>query len=260
MKIALFQSDIDWCNKKENFVVAKKKIKEASNQNCSAVFFPEMSFTGFTMNINVSKEKNGETIEIMKSLAKENNIAVGFGYVKDCGEKCENHYAVVDSCGKVISDYAKIHPFSAGYESEYFVGGNRLTKYKIDGMNFSTFICYDLRFPEIFQAVREDTDVIVVPANWPRSRSHHFKTLLQARAIETECYVLGINCVGVHDDIYYSGDTMAINPYGEVIKCVSNIQDLLVVNINNDVYEYREKLNTNKDRRPDLYKKFLYEC
>ena len=192
------------------------------------------------------------------AFAKENKIAVGFGYVKDLGSKCENHYAVVNSNGEVISDYAKIHPFSAGYESEYFVGGSEITKYKINGMNFSTFICYDLRFPEIFQAVREDSDIIVVPANWPRSRSEHFKTLLKARAIETECYVLGINCVGVHDDTYYSGDTMAINPFGEVIKCVSNIQDLLVVNINNDVAEYREKLNTNKDRRPDLYKKFLY--
>ena len=258
MKIALFQSDIDWCNKKENYVVAKKKISEASALGCEVIFFPEMSFTGFTMNINVSKEKNNETIEYIKPLAKENNIAVGFGYVKDLGSKCENHYAVVDSSGEVISDYAKIHPFSAGYESEYFVGGSEITKYKINGMNFSTFICYDLRFPEIFQAVRKDSDIIVVPANWPRSRSVHWKTLLKARAIETECYVLGINCVGVHDDTYYSGDTMAINPFCEVIKCVSNIQDLLVVNINNDVAEYREKLNTNKDRRPDLYKKFLY--
>ena len=99
--------------------------------------------------------------------------------------------------------------------------------------------------------------MIVVPANWPKSRSHHWKTLLQARAIESQCYVLGVNCVGVHDEIYYSGDTMAVDPNGEIIAVRSNIQDLLVVDINNDAYLYREKFDVRSDRKPTLYKTLL---
>ena len=256
MKIALFQSDIDWCNKKENLRVAQIKIKEAKKSECSVIFFPEMSFTGFSMNIELTKESKGETISLMQTLAVENEIAIGFGYVKDLGDVCENHYAVVDKQGKVISDFAKIHPFSAGYEDEKFVGGNKLTKYKIEGMRFSTFVCYDLRFPEVFLAVSEDTDIIVVPANWPKSRSEQWKTMLKSRAIENQCYILGVNCVGVHDELYYSGDSMAVNPEGQVLKMTSNIQDLMIVEINNDVYEYRQKLNVRQDRKPELYKSF----
>lgn len=257
MRIGLFQSDIDWCNKEYNLAVAEKKIREAKEHNCRIIFFPEMSFTGFSMDTERTKESDNFTINLMSDIAKRENIAVGFGYVKDCGNYCENRYAVVDRDGKLISDYAKIHPFSYGYEGEKFKGGNKLTQYVIDGMIFSTFICYDLRFPEIFQGLKNVPDVIVVPANWPKSRSHHWKTLLQARAIESQCYVLGVNCVGVHDETYYSGDTMAVDPNGEILSVRSNIQDLLIVDINNDAYLYREKFDVRSDRKPELYRTLL---
>ncbi len=257
MKIAMFQSDIDWCNKEQNIKVGKIKIEEAKKAGCSVIFFPEMSFTGFSMNTENTKEKNGETISVMQEIAKENKIAVGFGYVKDCTDFCENHYAVVDNEGKVISDYTKIHPFSAGYEDKNFKGGNSLTSYKIEGINFSTFICYDLRFPEIFQAVSNKAEIIAVPANWPKNRSQQWRILLRARAIETSCCVLGINCVGVHDEIYYSGNSMAVNPKGDIITERSNIQDLLITEINMDEIRLsNENINTQKDRKPQLYKTF----
>ncbi len=257
MKIALFQSDIEWCNKEKNFAVAREKVKEAKNKGCSVIFFPEMSFTGFSMATEVTAESDTKTLDFVTSLAKEYSIYIGFGYVKKVNGKCENHYCVVDYRGEVISDYTKIHPFSAGYENENFVGGNSITHYRIEGINFSTFICYDLRFPEVFSAVGDRAEVIVVPANWPKSRSHHWKTLLKARAIENQCYILGVNCVGVHDDIYYSGDTMAVNPDGEVIAERSNIQDLLIVEINKDANTYREKFDSRTDRRPELYKTLM---
>lgn len=257
MKIALFQSDINWDDKAYNYCVARDKIREASKNGCRCIFFPEMSFTGFNMDTQRTKESNNETIDFIKPLAMKNNISVGFGYVKEAGDKCQNRYAVISEKGEIISDYCKIHPFTYGYETENFVSGNSLTEYRIDGMNFSTFICYDLRFPEIFQGLKGRADVIVVPANWPKNRSHHWKTLLQARAIENQCYMLGVNCVGVHNEVYYSGDTMAVNPYGEIIDIRSNIQDLLIVNIENDVWQYREKFNSLNDRKPHLYKELL---
>ncbi len=257
MKIAMFQSDIEWCDKEKNYKVAETKVKEAKNSGCSVIFFPEMSFTGFSMETNLTAEGDSQTVDFVVSLAKQYSIHIGFGYVKKNNDKCENHYAVADCKGDIISDYIKIHPFSAGYENEHFVGGSSVTRYRIEGINFSTFICYDLRFPEVFQSVGDTAEVIVVPANWPKSRSHHWKTLLKARAIENQCYVLGINCVGVHDNIYYSGDTMAVNPDGQVIAERSNIQDLLIVEINKDTCLYREMLDTRLDRRPKLYKELL---
>lgn len=256
MKVALFQSDIEWCNKEKNFSVAKEKIKEAKEKGCSVIFFPEMSFTGFSMATELTAEDDRKTLDYISSLAKEYKMYIGFGYVKK-NEKCENHYAVVDYKGNVISDYIKIHPFSAGYENEHFVGGTDVTRYRIEGINFSTFICYDLRFPEIFSAVSNTAEVIVIPANWPKSRSHHWKTLLKARSIENQCYILGVNCVGVHDDIYYSGDTMAVNPDGEILAERSNIQDLVIVEINKDTDTFKEKFDSRLDRRPELYKEIL---
>ena len=82
MKIALFQSDIEWCNKEKNFAVAREKVKEAKNKGCSVIFFPEMSFTGFSMATEVTAESDTKTLDFVTSLAKEYSIYIGFGYVK----------------------------------------------------------------------------------------------------------------------------------------------------------------------------------
>ena len=152
MRIALAQTAIIWEDKEQNFKKAEEQIKDAVNHNTEAIFFPEMSFTGFSMNTDATKESGDGTVRRMQSIAGQYRMAAGFGWVRDCGGKCENHYTVVDRSGKIISDYVKLHPFSYSGEHLQFRGGDTLSYFSLYGIACSTFICYDLRFPEIFQA------------------------------------------------------------------------------------------------------------
>lgn len=256
MKIALYQMQILWEDKKANLGKLEKQLKAASEQKVELILLPEMSYTGFSMNTEVTKEEGifGASVAETARLARKYRIAVGFGWVKACGEKCENHYTVVNKDGEVISDYAKLHPFSYSGEDEKFYGGERLTAFSLEGIPFSGFICYDLRFPEIFQRVSESAHVIMVPANWPARRSHHWKALLQARAIENQVYLLGINCVGMMDGLYYSGDSCVISPDGQILCELHDEEGILICDLSDDVMQYRSTFPVKQDRREVLYR------
>lgn len=257
MKIALAQTEIIWEDKKQNYSNAEKIIKGVSSENADIVFFPEMSFTGFSMNTEVTKENKSVTIEYCQNIAKKCKIAIGFGWVKDCGEKCENHYTVVNEAGKIISDYAKIHPFSFSDENKFFRGGSSLAKFEFDKVKFSTFICYDLRFPEIFQAVSNDVSVIIVPANWPESRSEHWKCLLKARAIENQVYLIAVNCVGNVGGIRYSGDSCIIDPDGKIQYIISDKPGTYIFDFSDDTDKYRLDFPMKQDRKEKFYQQLI---
>ncbi len=244
---------IAWENKLANLAKLEEQLKVACEKQADILLLPEMSFTGFSMNTDMTKEEKQETVERVSALAKKYRVAVGFGWVKDCGEKSENHYTIVDQSGVCLSDYAKIHPFSFSGEDQKFCGGKRLTSFMLGEIPCTSFICYDLRFPEIFQIASETAHVIIVPANWPAKRSSHWKALLQARAIENQVYILGINCVGQVDTLYYSGDSCIINPDGQVQEMLSDEEGLIFYDLVDDTEQYRNSFPVKKDRRKDLY-------
>jgi len=256
IRVALAQTQIVWEDKKSNYEAAREKIKEAAGRKAEAVFFPEMSFTGFSMNTDATKEKDGRTIQHMSALAKQYHVYIGFGWVKDCmesGGKCENHYTVVDHTGTVLSDYAKIHPFSYSGEDLKFQGGSGLVHFALNGIPCSSFICYDLRFPEIFQAVSKKAHMIIVSADWPAKRSAHWKTLLRARAIENQVYILAVNCVGEIGGVQYTGDSCIVGPDGEVKAELSGKEGMIELELMDDVAYYREVFPVKQDRREVLY-------
>lgn len=253
MKIALAQTNIVWENKKKNYRNAEKFIQEAKAKECRIILLPEMSFTGFSMKTEITRERDNDTIVYMQTLAQRNHISIGFGWVKDCGEKAENHYSVVNERGEILADYVKIHPFSYSGEDKKFQGGKETVFFSLDNIRFSTFICYDLRFPEIFQAVSGRAEVIIVPANWPAARAEHWKCLLRARAIENQVYIVGINCVGDIGGVEYSGDSCIINPNGEIIQMISQKEKLLVCDIEDDVQKWRSMFPMKLDRKNELY-------
>ena len=256
MKIALAQTRIVWEDKKANIEKASCMIREQARAGAELVLFPEMSFTGFSMHTGLTKEDGHDTCDRMEFFARENRIAIGFGWVKDCGGKCENHYSVMDREGRVAADYAKLHPFSYSGEDRYFRGGDKTVVFRLEGIAFSIFICYDLRFPEIFQAVSEDASVIIVPANWPEKRREHWNTLLRARAIENQVYILGINCVGDIGGQYYSGDSCIIDPDGKVKDILTQKEGVICYELSDDVDVYRQGFPIKRDRREELYRKF----
>ena len=253
MRVALCQMNREWENKEVNTQRALTFLKAAAVHKVDAIFFPEMTLTGFSMNINATKENDMKSVKMFQEYASKYHLAVGLGWVKDCGKKAENHYTIIDENGQMISDYAKIHPFSYAGEDQYFASGNEVTTFQIKGRSFSNFICYDLRFPEIFQAVSSDVDIIVVPANWPERRSVQWKSLLQARAIENQVYMLGINCVGLEGGQNYSGDSRVIDPLGNIMEELSEKESIVLCDIPDDVNKIRSTFPVQNDRKPELY-------
>lgn len=252
MKVALAQFDIIWEDKESNIANAESLIAAAANDGSDIIFFPEMSFTGFSMNTRVTGEKNSYTVDRISNIAKQNDIAVGFGWVRWHDNKCENVYTLLDSSGKIVSEYVKMHPFSYSGEDKYFAGGDKVMVADFKGIPFSTFICYDLRFPEIFRAVAKDVHMIIVPACWPSKRAEHWKTLLRARAIENQVYILGINCQGNIGGLYYSGDSCVITPNGDTAVSMSDKFGLLTYSLLDDAEEYRKRFPVLRDMKPIL--------
>jgi len=257
LKIAFCQQEIVYESKSVNLEKICNFTEKAKNEDAEIIFFPEMSLTGFSMNIEKTAEKSNENINIIKKTAFDNSIYIGFGWVKPVSDKAENHYSVISPKGDFICDYIKIHPFSYAKEDMFFIDGNNLAFFNINGIKFSVFICYDLRFPEVFQAASKNSDIIIVAANWPEKRREHWKTLLNARAVENQCYIIGVNCFGIQKDIFYSGDSSVYNPNGEIISIAKEKEDLPVFDFFNDTEKYRKAFSIKNDRKNEFYKKIL---
>ena len=256
MRIALAQTSILWEGKDENIQFAISIIDDCIHKKVDVVYFPEMSFTGFSMNTEVTGETDNYTINRMSEIANKSGVAIGFGWVEKIGGKCKNQYSVIDKNGVLLSTYAKIHPFSCLGEDKFFDGGNEITTFQIEDVPFSNFICYDLRFPELFRSVADKVHAIIIPACWPAKRSEHWKVLLKARAIENQVYIFAVNCQGDIGGIHYSGNSCIINPDGKILEMLSDKDGLVIYDFLDDVENYRSSFPVLKDRKMDLYKKF----
>lgn len=256
MKIAICQTEIKLENKLENLKKAESFLSRASMEGAELACFPEMSLTGFTMRIENMVETDFWTVERMKECAIKYEIAIGFGW--SCQEKdgIFNHYTVVDQHGRILGDYRKIHPFSCGGEGKYYQGGDRLCTFTLHGMTIGLTICYDLRFPEVFQVLAERCDIILVPANWPEKRILQWRALLPARALETQVYILGINCVGIQNRTNYTGESAAFHPDGTPCCDSSAKEELLFVDVTAPIAYFREKFPSRRDRKWALYQQW----
>lgn len=257
IKAALCQFRIEYEAKETNLQRAEQMIAAAAAEHAHILFFPEMSFTGFSMQIAVTGETNGETIRQMQQYAQKYALAIGFGWVRKRGDQGENHYTVVDETGAISADYIKIHPFSYSGENSFFAAGDQTAVFTCRGIRFGLFICYDLRFPEIFRAVSAETDVLVVAANWPEKRIAHWNKLLEARALENQSWVLGINCVGDQQGLYYSGSSRAVTPEGETAECLIGREGIIYCEIHDEAAQFRHSFPALQDRRNALYRRLL---
>ena len=265
MKIALGQLQLNWENKEKNIKRAESYLSCLADQKVDLFCLPEMSLTGFSMHTERTKEDHKETVARIRELAVMYDIAVGVGWVKDAGARCENHYSIVTPDGEIL-DYAKIHPFSYGGEDAYFQGGASLPVCTFAGFCMGVQICYDLRFPEPFQLLSRQADLIFVPANWPAKRRTHWKCLLKARAIENMSYIFGINCAGEMGGQYYAGDSMGYAPDGNELPfeefCLPDAvpeEKVLILQVERGAEVYREQFPIKDDRRDALYLKLQEE-
>ncbi len=223
MKVSIVQTQLFWENRAKNishFDTLLNSIKEETN----LIVLPEMFTTGFTMKPESLAESNGETLAWLTQKAKEKNAVItGSVSIKENG-KNYNRLFWVEPNG-TYSTYDKRHLFRMAKEDQHYTAGNKKIITKINQWNFCPLVCYDLRFP-IWSRNKWNSkdsswqyDVLIYVANWPQVRSHPWKQLLIARAIENQCYVIGVNRIGIDgNDFDHSGDSMVINPRGEIIS------------------------------------------
>lgn len=257
LTLSICQFPIQFLDWEKNSQKSAAFIQQAAACDSDLIIFPEMSLTGISDHVLSMADSTYKNLKFFSNLAKKHHIAIGFGWGKPAKTKLENHYTVVDAKGELLSDYVKIHPFTFANEHLRFVSGHGFSTFSYAGFTFASFLCYDMRFPELFQAASKSCDFILVAANWPQSRSLHWKILSQARAIENQVYLAACNCVGDINGIFYSGDSALYHPNGTKLGSLSQIDGLITCTITNDVASIRKGFPVKKDRLTDYYKSIL---
>ena len=253
IKIAMTDMDIVWEDKEANKKQCVAMVEEAAEQKAKMILFPEMTLTGFSLQVDVIRDTEGETVEFFSGLAREFSIAIGFGYVDKPDDKGRNHFCVVDRSGVVRVDYEKIHPFSYGGEAVVYRGGDTIRHFRMGELVCGVAVCYDLRFPEMFQQMPIDTNVVVLIANWPESRIDHWYALLKARSIEMSCYVVGVNRTGTGGGLTYIESSAAFAPDGiRLPEGKGYLNRYVELNLD-EKNPFVPVVSSRRDRRPDTY-------
>jgi predicted amidohydrolase len=220
--------------------------------------FPEMTLTGFSLNASIVAEEVGhsESRATFSGIAKMNGVGIIAGMVLSDENKVSNSAVAFSRHGEELARYTKIHPFSFAGEDRFYLAGDRLSCVNYGELTFGLSICYDLRFPELFSLLANNSDVLVNIANWPAKRLHHWRTLLQARAIENQAYVVGINRVGEDGNgLRYVRSSYLIDPDGVVMAPLHSEGEIDIFDVSKErLASYREGFPTRRDRRPDLYR------
>ncbi len=222
MRLIGIESNIIWESPSENRVVFEALIRDALNSTTGkvdVVVLPENFTSGFSMNIDsVDSWSNGLTVNWMKNLCRELDIAICGSVAFKLDDCTARNRSLFVTPGGEVNIYDKKHLFTLGGEDENYVAGKDRIVVEFKGWKFLLQICYDLRFP-VFSINNPDNvyDAIIYVANWPKPRIHAWRTLLQARAIENQCYVIGVNRCG-EDPIgnIYTGESLGVNPWGEI--------------------------------------------
>lgn len=260
IRIGLGQIDMAWEDIEENKRKVESFLSEAREKEVDIIVFPEMTMTGFSMNTSMAAFYEDQN-HFFEQKAREYRISIVYGVIAPGrDEKFENHLVIVDEKGSRILEYAKIHPFSYGAEARHYTGGNKVYACRWHDAVLSGFICYDLRFPQIFQYASAESQLIFVIANWPDTRVDQWDALLRARAIENSCFVVGVNRSGKAGRLRYNGHSAVYNFYGEAVSEIREDEGLIVAEIDLDtVPAYRDYFPAVKDRRPDLYRELTLQ-
>ena len=255
MKIFAIQTDIRWEDKGANFARVRSLVQKAGPEPGSLVVLPEMFATGFSMNTgDIAENYGGETEQFLARMAKQFGIyLIGGAAMKGRDGQVRNKALLFSPKGELAGFYAKMRPFTLGGESEHYAAGEKTTVFDWGDCTVSPFICYDLRFPEIFRAsaAAHQPELFVVIANWPEKRIGHWVRLLQARAIENQAYVVGVNRVGVDPYYTYVGRSVLVDFNGDILKDAGEAEGFIEAEPDWDTLrKYRQGLPFLRDIRP----------
>ena len=255
MKVACVQFDISWENKLANYAKVVELLRGASLPPGSLALLPEMFSTGFSMNVPAIAEGAERSTEVfLARTAREFGIYLLGGVVNAAGERGRNEALLMNPDGEEAARYCKMQPFNLGGEGQNYCAGERIEIFDWNGFRVAPFICYDLRFPELFRAaVQRGAQMFAVIANWPIMRIGHWVTLLQARAIENQAYVLGVNRCGADPSLRYNGRSLIVDPHGEILEDAADRETVISANISVElVNRWRADFPALKDMRQKM--------
>ena len=268
MRIAAVQHDIVWENRAANFERLAPQVARAVGAGAELVLLSETFSTGFSMSPGIGEPEGGPSAQFLAAQAEEHGVWVG----GSCPEIADatggqgggdpgaegrgatqlpyNSFVLAGPDG-TVHRYRKLHPFTHAGEHERFRAGEEPVTLDVGGLRITPFICYDLRFANLFWRAAPETDVYPVPANWPSLRRLHWQTLLQARAIENQAYVVGCNRVGTAGDgTEHAGDSRIVSPMGELLATAARVETIVLADVDPaEVSATRERLRFLPDRR-----------
>jgi predicted amidohydrolase len=258
MKIALVSLDQLWEDRVANLERSRAAVARSAALGADLVVFPELTLTGFTMDATSFAESasGSPTVDAFSALAREHAVNIAFGVVLRGTIHPRNTLVVVGRDGAERARYAKLHPFTYAEEDRHYEPGAAPAAAVVDGTTFGLTICYDLRFPELYAALVPACSAVLVIANWPAQRISHWQTLLRARAIDGQCFVVGVNRTGTDAaGNEYPHSSVVIDPTGEAVAPVTREGCIEIVALDPTAVErHRRAFPTLRDRRPGLYR------
>ena len=252
MRFGVVQHDIVWEDREANFARLAPLVARAAGAGAEFVLLSETFSTGFSMTPGIGEPEGGPSAQFLQERAAEHGVWVAGSCpeVAPDGDLPYNSFVLAGPDG-TVHRYRKLHPFTHGGEHERFRAGEKPVTVEVGGLRVTPFVCYDLRFADVFWSAALDTDVYLVTANWPAARRLHWQTLLQARAIENQAYVVGCNRVGTAGDgTEHTGDSRIVSPMGELLATAAGVETVLVADVDPaEVTATRERLRFLADRR-----------
>jgi predicted amidohydrolase len=256
MQLIGVQLDIAWEDRERNFRRVRELLEENPPEAGSLVALPEMFASGFSMNVlKIAERADRATQRFLSEMARRYRCTfVGGMAIALDKERGANLAVVTTPQGETAATYSKLHPYSPGKEKQHYLAGDRTVTFDWNDMTVAPLICYDLRFPEAFRhATRRGARIFVVIANWPSPRVEHWVTLLRARAIENQAYVLGVNRCGNDPFLPYPGRSLIVDYRGNVLADAGDREGIIAHHIDAAAQAaYRKELPFLDDMRDDL--------
>lgn len=218
LTVALGEYDTGWHDPGQSLAAAQITAQEARAAGADLLVLPEMCTTGFTMDAdNLAEPPDGPSVRALATLARDYNLWLVAGVsIRRDGRYLNSALAFAPD-GSHVATYDKQRLFGFAKETEVYSPGRGPCVIQLGGLSVALFVCFDLRFPELFREIGPDVDAFVLIANWPSARQRHWEVLTQARAIENQCYMIAVNRIGEGDGLKYSGGSVIFDPWGERI-------------------------------------------
>lgn len=245
LSVYLVQADLVWENAEENIRHLDHLLQGIPDG--ALVLLPEMFATGFSMNpARVAQDSNGPAIDWLKRISAGKAVCGSLSF-KENG-KYYNRLIWAEN-GEVRAVYDKKHLFSYGKEQRFYESGTERICVDYRGWKILPFVCYDLRFP-VWCRNTEEAELMLFVANWPQVRIKAWEKLLQARAIENQCYVAGVNRVGEDGNgVYHNGSSMVCDARGEILAHKTDEEAVICIDLDpNSLMEFRQSFPVLKDR------------